>query len=275
MSTSFSLVKAATSSAMVAALFSLPACRKTAAPAASGEAGLAGMNGNGDWGGLKVRTTGERRNPKQVVILLHGWGAPGDDLVPLGQMLQTPGRLFVFPEAALVSPGGGRAWWHLDMDRLLNMRERGEDRDLRTEIPVGLADARAKLLAVVAEVKRRTGLPASSIVLGGFSQGAMLATDVALSLDEAPAGLVALSGTLLAEKLWQERLDKLPATFPAFVSHGQYDPVLPFHLAEALRDRLQAAKLAVTWVPFPGGHEIPRDVLTRLALFLDHLAVPA
>ena len=275
MNTSSPFAKAASSSGAVmamAALLAAPACRKTVAPAASGEAGI---GGNGDWGGLTVRSTGERRNPKQVVILLHGWGAPGDDLVPLGQMLQAPGRLFLFPEAPLVSPGGGRAWWHLDMDRLLNMRERGQERDLPNEIPAGLAEARTKLLSVVAEAKRRTGLATSAIVLGGFSQGAMLATDVALALDETPAGLVALSGTLLAERVWQERLNNLPAKFPAFVSHGHYDPILPFALAEALRDRLKAANLPVTWVPFPGAHEIPRDVLERLSMFLQHLAAPA
>src|SRR4051812_1350032 len=86
------------------------ACRRHGPSAAGAVAGPSTpLEAVGEWAGLRVRTAGERAHPRQVVILMHGWGAPGTDLVPLARPLEAPGRLFVFPEAPLVSPGGGRA----------------------------------------------------------------------------------------------------------------------------------------------------------------------
>jgi len=76
-------------------------------------------------GGLKVRLTGgtdgRGGGAGPVVVLLHGWGAPGDDLVPLGSEIDAPpGARFVFPEAPLplqMGIGDSRAWWMLDIER--------------------------------------------------------------------------------------------------------------------------------------------------------------
>lgn len=249
----------------MATLMSSPACRKAGAP---GLPAYAPLGAEVSWGGLRVRTWGERRDPQQIVVLLHGWGAPGDDLVPLGQVLRSSGRLFLFPEAPLVSPGGGRAWWHLDIDRLMKLRERGGERDLRQEQPQGLVEAHDKVRALIDEAKRHFGLPASQVVLGGFSQGAMLATDVALGLEATLGGLVVLSGTFLAEPRWRAQLARPVAPFPVLLSHGHDDPILPFYLAEELSAVLREARLPVTWIPFAGGHEIPREVLAETAAFL-------
>lgn len=125
------------------------------------------------------------------------------------------------------------------------------------------------VLALAREIATQARLPLSSVVLGGFSQGAMLATDVVLSGPERFAALVVLSGSIVKEKAWQARLGALTPGLPAFMSHGQSDPVLPFRIAEDLRDQLRAASADVTWVPFAGGHEIPWPVLERLRAFLD------
>ena len=249
----------------LATLTSSSSCRRAAAPSAQGSAAIESA---GTWAGLRVRTVGERRHPRQIVILLHGWGAPGDDLVSLGEVLSAPGRLWVFPEAPLVSQGGGRAWWHLDLPRMLAAREQGQERDMRQETPVGLSEARTQMTALVAEVTRRAGVAPGAVWVGGFSQGAMLATDAALASPAAVAGLVILSGSLVAEPIWTARLQAIPPGFPIFMSHGRGDPVLPFRFAEALRDHAQAAHHAVTWVPFNGGHELPPLVLTSLSAFL-------
>jgi phospholipase/carboxylesterase len=103
-------------------------------------------------------------------------------------------------------------------------------------------------------------------VLGGFSQGAMLSLDVALHRPTPPAGLILMSGTLLAESVWKPRLNQL-AGVPVLQSHGRHDPLLPFSIACALRDELRAAGAKLDWVEFAGGHEIPPVVLdgvTRL-----------
>jgi len=194
--------------------------------------------------------------------------------VPLGQVLAQPSRLFVFPEGPLVSLGGGRAWWHIDMARLMSARQAGAERELRRETPEGLPEARAQAAALLGEVGRRTGLPAAAVVVGGFSQGAMLATDALLTSPGVAGALVVLSGSIVAEEAWRDRLaspgDGAPPPAPVFMSHGRGDPVLPFRIADDLRGLLQTAHHDVTWVPFAGGHEIPGPVLSQLQSFLTH-----
>lgn len=220
------------------------------------------------WAGLSVRTAGARENPTHVVVLMHGWGASGDDLVPLSQVLGAPGRLFVFPEAPLVTFGGGRAWWHLDLARIEAARVRGEDRDLREDVPEGLPAVRATVLTLLGEIAARTNLPMSSIIVGGFSQGAMVAADVALFAAERPGALVVLSGTMVAEAEWRKGMATLAPDYPVFISHGSDDVVLPFRLAEGLAKTLASFTTQVKWLPFYGGHEIPHEVIDALAAFL-------
>jgi phospholipase/carboxylesterase len=218
--------------------------------------------------------------PELVVVMCHGFGAPGADLVSLGPEIaamrpELAGSLrFVFPAAPLSLDAfglyGGRAWWLLDLEARMRMIERGEIRSLRNDVPHGLSEARDSMLDLVRAVASEAGLPASKIVLGGFSQGGMIATDVALHLPEAPAALVILSGTLMNEDGWRE-LAPRRRSLPVFQSHGRDDAILPFVAAEWLRDLLQGAGLDVEFVPFAGAHAIPRVVLDRLAAFLAQL----
>ena len=210
--------------------------------------------------GLAARIVG-RDDAALTAILLHGFGAPGDDLVDLAQYLAAPAR-FVFPAAPITLPGvygEGRAWWPLDLAKL-DAQLRSGKRDF-SEIPDGLADARAKLTQLV---DHYAGKP---VVLGGFSQGAMLALDVALHRASPLAGVVQLSGTLIAEPEWTPLLPRM-AGVPVFMAHGRRDPLLPFAIAELLRDRLIAAGANVEWHAFDGGHEIPQRVLDALGTFL-------
>ena len=205
-----------------------------------------------------------------VVVLLHGFGAPGDDLVSLHRVLDVPrGTRFVFPPAVLSLAtegyGPGRAWWRIDMAAI----QRG-DRRMTTEVPDGLEPARAAVDGLLDAIQGDWKLPGSRIVLGGFSQGAMLALDVALRRKEPLAGLVLLSGSIIAEAEWRAALGATgPArAFKVFQSHGKEDPILPFALAEVLRDVLRTAGLDVTWCPFRSGHEIPGPVLDGVGRFL-------
>jgi phospholipase/carboxylesterase len=215
-------------------------------------------------------TDGEGGGDGPVVVLCHGFGAPGDDLVGLVPYLRAPaGTRFVFPAAPLAPEGlaGGRAWWMIDLERLQMGARRPRD---TTEIPAGLAEARAQLAALLDAVSSELAVPGERLVLGGFSQGAMLSLDVALHRPSPLAGLVLLSGTLIAEREWSARL---PARrgLPVFLSHGTHDPLLPYATAEQLRDTLTAAGLAVEWTSFPGGHEIPLPVLRGVGAFLSRL----
>jgi phospholipase/carboxylesterase len=216
--------------------------------------------------GLETRIVGPA-DAKLTVVLLHGFGAPGDDLVPLAQFMQVPRARFVFP-AAPIELGGlygdSRAWWRLDLMKLEQDLRSGAIRDRRNEVPEGLVEVRAQLGRFLDEVKARYSITDGEIVLGGFSQGAMLSCDVALHRETPPAGLVLMSGTLLAEAEWSSRMTRL-AGLPIVQSHGRGDPLLPFSIAELLRDKLTAAGAEVEFIAFAGGHEIPPPALAAVA----------
>lgn len=211
----------------------------------------------------------------KTVVLAHGFGAGGDDLVGLASMIDAPpGTTFLFPEAPhrltdlVLSPmfSDARAWWMIDMERLERAMETGELRDLSKEIPAGLAEARAAFVAMVDAIVA-DGTGPEHIVLGGFSQGSMLATDVVLRDPRPFAGLVVLSGTLLAESEWVPRMPARKG-LAVFQSHGTRDPILPYANAERLRDALEAAGLAMTFRAFDDGHAIPPSVLRDLGGWL-------
>ena len=216
-------------------------------------------------------TDGHGGGQGPLVVLLHGFGAPGDDLVPLAEVIDVPaGTRWIFPEGPLslsFGPIDARAWWMIDMARIAQDRAAGRVRDLSQDIPKGLAPMREQMLAFLKEIEQKLGADPRKTVLGGFSQGAMLSCDVLLHSDRPYAGLVQLSGTLLAQPLWGPLLPKRKG-LPVFQSHGMQDEILPFTGAERLRDALSQAGLAVEWHTFRGGHEIPETVVQRLGSFL-------
>jgi phospholipase/carboxylesterase len=219
--------------------------------------------------GLTARMVGPADAPV-TVVLLHGFGAPGDDLVPLSQAILAPAR-FVFPAAPLELGGlygDSRDWWLLDLARLEDELRAGTPRDHSGEVPDGLVTARATVSSLIDQLLARAPLPpGGKLVLGGFSQGAMLALDVALHRDTPPDGLILLSGTIVAASEWTPRMARL-AGVPVVMSHGKRDALLPFAIAEALRDQLRAAGATVDWQPFIGGHEIPALVLDAVSAFV-------
>jgi phospholipase/carboxylesterase len=228
-------------------------------------------------GDLDVRIAGgtdrEGGGTGSVVVLLHGFGAPGDDLVPLWRTLAAPrGARFVFPAAPIdLGPRymGGRAWWPIDLEERMRRRALGEAPDIH-EVPDGLVASRTKVLATLDEIVRTLQPAPGKLVLGGFSQGGMLALDVALHSPAALAGLVLLSCTHIAADEWAPRLDARRG-LPVFMSHGRVDEMLSFAVAEGLRDTLGAHGLPVEWVPFHGGHGIPPAVADGAGAFLSRV----
>jgi phospholipase/carboxylesterase len=226
-------------------------------------------------GGLKTRVAGgsdgRGGGNGPVVILLHGFGAPGDDLVSLGGAIDAPpGTRWLFPEAPLsvnLGFGEARAWWIIDMARIQADRAAGRIRDLSMDIPKGLSLARDRLLAFLKELPQHLPIDYRKTVIGGFSQGAMLSCDAVLQTEYPFAGMVQLSGNLLAQPVWRPLMPKRKG-LPVFQSHGLQDDILPYVGAERLRDTLSKSGLAVEWHSFRGGHEIPESVLRPLGGFL-------
>ncbi|MDP3157503.1 MAG: alpha/beta fold hydrolase [Archangium sp.] len=214
--------------------------------------------------------------PSAAVILCHGFGAPGDDLVGLAPELASAVPAlrdvrFYFPAAPLTLEmgfGDSRAWWLIDMGAVQKLaHDPAAQREFRRKEPEGMPAARKALLALVQDVAAHTGLPMKKIILGGFSQGAMIATDVALRLEEAPGGLCVLSGTLLIEDAWKQKA-KARAGLPVFQSHGRQDPILPYVAAEWLKELFLESGMEHEFVPFDGGHTIGPQAFTKLGAFL-------
>ncbi len=209
-----------------------------------------------------------------MVILLHGFGAPGDDLVALAEWIDAPaGTRWVFPAGPLPMPpiyGDARAWWMIDLERLERELSGGRPADRAAEVPEGLATARAAVLGMYDALARDHRRRDETTVLGGFSQGAMLSVDVALHAPIAPRALILMSGTLVAEAEWRPRAGAL-AGRRILQSHGTRDALLSFAGAEKLRDFLLESGAEVGFVPFPGGHEIPPPILEIAGELLDGL----
>jgi phospholipase/carboxylesterase len=250
-------------SALLATLASAPfGCRRPSAriamsPDASSE----------PWGGLSVVRVSSMRDDERggtAVIVLHGWGAPGDDLVPIAEELKRPGVRFFVPGAPLPEMGGGRAWWHLDPHT--RPPHAATDRvapDFRPSPPV--VAARVAVQALIATVVDRHA--PETVALLGFSQGAMLSIDVALAGTPAVARVVAMSGVLLVDSV--PALIAPHAVKPRFLlSHGRQDPVVPFASGTRGKELLEAHGFPVSWHPFDGGHEIPPPVLADAERFL-------
>ncbi len=221
-------------------------------------------------------------SPKIAVVICHGYGASFEDLAPLsGEWISLLGDRaadfrFVFPDApntlADLGMPEGRAWWPLNMEMLAAAIQASEYDDLHDHQPPGIDDMRGMLCETIGRVKTDLGGDSTPLVLGGFSQGAMLCMDAALRGDIAPPQLLfQFSGTVICRPLWQKAIGRLVDT-PVFQSHGTIDPVLPFASAEVLCQMLKEAGIDVDFHPFVGPHTIDVESVTRTSLALDALA---
>lgn len=223
-------------------------------------------------GGLGGVEAGREGAPL-TVVLFHGYGADAADLAPLAAELRTAIPLrWVFPDAplSLADMGMGRAWWPIDAARLQQAQLTGKPWDPSGGRPAGFDAGRDAALAFL----KALGVPWERLVLGGFSQGGILAAELALSAPKAPAGLAVLSGTLVDEKGWRALAPKR-AGLRFFQSHGIADPILSYQLALRLEKLFVDAGLEGKLLAFEGGHYIPPEVLSSLSSFLEELAASA
>lgn len=222
--------------------------------------------------GTTSKNDGKTPGAPLTVVLMHGYGAPGDDLVGLaGAIDAPPGTTFLFPEAPSILMGDARMWWPIDVGRFQRAMMRGTLDEVMQDVPEGIAASRDKVIAMLDAIEQETKTPGDRIVLGGFSQGSMLALDVALRNRRPLAGLLVMSGTLIAAAEWLP-LMAARKELPVFQSHGTEDPILPYPIAERLRDALKAAGLRVSFESFDGGHGIPPSVMRDVGAWLRSLS---
>lgn len=217
-------------------------------------------------GGLSQASESEDRRIG-AVVLFHGYGADNQDLASLaGSVGSPPDVSWYFPNGPHSVPIGphmsGRAWFPL---RLAELEAQGLD--FTQTLPEGMGRAVDGALKAVEDLRLQKKLEWNQIVIGGFSQGAMIALEIAMRAPKMPAGVTLLSGTLVNQPSLAEAAPKKRG-LRFFQSHGTQDPVLPFELAEKLDSTLTEAGLDGMLYSFRGGHEIPLPVLREWASWL-------
>jgi len=184
-----------------------------------------------------------------LVVLCHGVGADGRDLLPLAEEVaqDLPRAAFACPDAPepfTLAPFG-RQWFPL--------------LDLSPEaLAAGVRRAAPALAHFVAAEAARLGLPMERVVLAGFSQGGMTALYTGLGMGSPPAAIAAFSGALPV-------LPVPCARIPVLLVHGEEDPIVPVELTRQAEEALQRAEVPVTAYYRPGlGHGIDAPGIAAL-----------
>lgn len=201
---------------------------------------------------------------KGSVIWLHGLGADGNDFTSIIPDLNLPNNLFlrfIFPHAPLrpVTLNQGyvmRAWFDISALRFDgDIDQRGIDESMKS-------------IEALIEHEINAGIPASNIVLAGFSQGAMMALITALRYKDPLGGVLALSGCLpFADKLLQEAHSS-HRSIPIFLAHGTEDTVVQYALDVATYDILKKNAFAVEWHSYPMGHGLCHEEIRDIGNWL-------
>src|SRR5262245_5319541 len=197
--------------------------------------------------------------PFPTILALHGWGASAHDLIGLAPVLHGGQALVLCPQGPLaleVAPGMlGYGWFPISAGRPPDAGAFAKGADAAR----GFLDAALERYPV----DRR------KLVLLGFSQGGVLAYDLALREPERFAGLVALSSWL--PDALAESLSRRPehARLPTLVVHGTRDPLIPVDRGRSSRDRLLALGVPTTYREYEMQHEIRPEALRALVEWLD------
>ena len=198
-----------------------------------------------------------KQAPKQIVMLLHGVGADGNDLIGLAPHYQQvlPDALFVSPDAPFpydMAPFG-RQWFGL--------QDRSEPARLK-----GTQSTAPILDHFIDSTLAEYGLSDDKLALVGFSQGTMMALYVGLRREKPLAGIVAQSGILIGPELLADEIKSRP---PVLLIHGDVDAVVPFDYMGKAHEALQANGVDVTAHARPGlGHGIDPEGIALTQQFL-------
>lgn len=202
--------------------------------------------------------------PSYSVIILHGLGADGSDFVPFCKELDLkaigPAR-FILPSAPLmpVSINGG-----YEMQAWYDIIPAGND---RREDEATLRQSHLAIDALIArEVER--GIPASRIVLMGFSQGCAMALMAGLRQPQRLAGIIALSGYLPLLGLTEAEAHPASRDTPIFMAHGQLDDVVLMSRGVSARDHLRSLNYQVSWHTYAMDHSLCMDEVRDINAWL-------
>jgi len=198
--------------------------------------------------------------PGHLIVLLHGYGADGQDLIGLAPVLAPlmPDVVFHAPNAPYPCEGNPTGYQWFGINRL--------DPESRL---AGTRSAAPLIDAFLDEKLADYGLDESKTVLVGFSQGTMMALHVGLRRTKQLAGIVGFSGALSGAELLKDEIKSRP---PVLLAHGNIDPMLPHQLTEQAAQALKQNGVEVAVHIAEGvGHGIDQTGLSQAARFLLHV----
>ncbi|MBL4603634.1 MAG: dienelactone hydrolase family protein [Emcibacteraceae bacterium] len=202
----------------------------------------------------------EGGEPEKLVILCHGYGSNGDDLIGLVPHLKQamPNAVYVSPNAPEICIGApnGYQWFALSS---LSQEER----------LVGTLKAAPTLDHFIDQELEKYGMTNKDLVLIGFSQGTMMALHVGLRRSSDIAGIVGFSGAMTLGENWKDEITSKP---PVVLIHGDMDNVVPVQLMHNAFIALQEVGIDVNNHVSPGiTHSIGPDGLQKALGFLSKL----
>ena len=203
--------------------------------------------------------------PTWSVIWLHGLGADSNDFVPLVPELvrpHWPALRFVFPNAPVrpVTINNGvrmRAWYDIVDFDLANRADEA-----------GVLESVAQVDALI-EREAARGVPASRVILAGFSQGGAVTLAVGLRRRAPLGGLICLSTYLPAIRTADAALAAGAQQQPVFMAHGRQDPVVPMGAGEQSAAWLRQAGFDVAWHVYPMPHSVCAEEIVAIGDWLD------
>lgn len=208
---------------------------------------------------------------KSVVILLHGYGADGNDLIGLAPHLarKLPDTTFYSPNAPYpceMSPFG-RQWFSLaEYDPEFLRRAPETMSGALKAMAQGAAKSAAYVDDFIAHVMETHGVTADRVALLGFSQGTMMAFQSAPRRQDQIAGVIGFSGALLGEDAFAAEIKSRP---PMVLVHGTADPVVPIEASRLAKETLSANGIDVALHERAGlQHGIDEEGITLASKFL-------
>ena len=208
----------------------------------------------------------ESRYP--VVILMHGYGASMADLASLSPAISLDGYVFIYPNGPIemqTGPGMTGYSWNSPGGTGNSPGGSGDRHDMqRTE---------EMLEGLFEDVIEAYNVAPGDSVLGGFSQGGMMAYRLGLPRPELFAGLIILSSRVSEPETVRQQL---PAdrSQPIFVAHGTSDSMISVEDARKSRDFLEAEGYSPDYHEYPMSHEINQEVLSDLVPWLKRVLPP-
>ena len=200
-----------------------------------------------------------------AALFFHGYGANAQDLSGFQTLkLPVPCR-WIFPNGPVELEAtdnifGGRAWFPLKMNNENNQFHANENSLFY------LNRHCQQLLKFIQSLN----LGSDKIILGGFSQGAVIALNLALRMNPPPRALIIMSGSFFPLEILNKEKKTFSKGSSFFQCHGKKDPLLLYSESKHIYNFLQSLQWQGEFVSFDGGHEIPHAVLLQIQEFISH-----